>query len=784
MKLLKSLFFIAILLPCYISAATATWTDTIGDDNWNTNGNWDTGIAPNSAGDVAIFPTAGAPTVNINSDVIVSQLHFTSTANYSINNPATLTLQEGRIIIDPGSGSHTIAADVHLIPGALSIFNNSTNPFTISGDLSGNNSMSIQTGTTVLSGNNTTTAGTTIQPGATLQLDSPSSSPSQTLTVNGTFVLNTGGQANIDGLTGSGTINLNANNLQIANGNFSGPIVGAGGVIKRFNGTLTLSEASTYTGLTEIQEGTLNVTGSLTSDVQVDPGTTLTGTGSVGAVTNSGTVSPGDTSLGTLTVNGNYTQASTANLNIQLGNAGSTDLLQVNGTATLNNGNLNVTPLPGIYPAGTVYRFMNYTNNIGTLNLIEDSSLNFTASYFGSFAVLVNAFQGAILPVPLRLLSGNARQVGEYLFCRNYLPPNPDLLRVMAALVQVPADEFAKDLVKLCPAQFGALPLTNLQNNRLIADTIVENTEKFYWCDPCDPSSKAQEDCETNRKKTSVWIAPVGNYYNQNGIQSQIGFDSYAVGVSAGASHLFFNSFHVGGGVGYTYSKIDWDKDRGDGHINSVYLGPSLGWSVKKGFVNLLVLGSYNFYDIDRNIRFPGVNRTATNKHHSYDVLARIEGGYKFYIYTGGDLDHFYILPEARLSYLNIFEERYTESGADSINLTVDSKYSAFLQPNLLVKFLKHHHMGSWCITPAFQVGWISNIQLSSGNYKSRFYKQQTCQPHFVVKSYHRNTNQLSLGLDLNLRHIKDWIIDMGYKVDFLDNNYVMLAKIRLEKRF
>ena len=348
----------------------------------------------------------------------------------------------------------------------------------------------------------------------------------------------------------------------------------------------------------------------------------------------------------------------------------------------------------------------------------------------------------------------------------------------MGALVRLPADQFAKDLVKLSPAQFGALPLTNLHSNRIIADVIVENTEKFDWCDPCD----SQKECEVN--ETSVWIAPVGYYYDQDGIQSQIGFDAYAVGVGVGASHLFFNSFHVGGGAGYTYSKIDWDKDRGDGHVNSVYLGPSLGWSQKNAFLNLLGMGSYNYYDIDRKIKFTGVNRTATNNHHSYDVLARLDGGYKFRINIKGNLDHIYILPEARVSYLNIFEERYTESGAGSINLTVDSKYSAFLQPNILVKFLRDFHTRTLCVTPAFQVGWISNIALSSGNYKSRFYKQETCQPHFVVKSFTRNTNQLSLGLDVNIRHVSDWIIDVGYRVDFLDDSYVMDGKIKVEKRF
>jgi hypothetical protein len=52
------------------------------------------------------------------------------------------------------------------------------------------------------------------------------------------------------------------------------------------------------------------------------------------------------------------------------------------------------------------------------------------------------------------------------------------------------------------------------------------------------------------------------------------------------------------------------------------------------------------------------------------------------------------------------------------------------------------------------------------------------------VKSFTRNTNQLSLGLDVNIRHVSDWIIDVGYRVDFLDDSYVMDGKIKVEKRF
>ncbi|QVL58202.1 MAG: autotransporter domain-containing protein [Simkaniaceae bacterium] len=787
--------FLASLLFLTHSLSANTWNGSV-DDSWNNASNWDSGVVPNGISSTAEFTAVGAPTVNIDTEsVTVGKVTFNSAAGYTISGPETLTMDNGsaqaRIIIS--DGSHTIAANL-VATNSFTMDTSFANPLTFNGTISGA-TVTYNSGLFYLNNANTN-SNTRIGIDATVQANDHQALKGHPI-VYGNLVYSPGLPFSVSlvGLSVTGTVDINDNTLSLHDGNITGSIINTtpgGNLIKIAGHVLHLAGTNTYSGTTTINDGVINVPGSIISNTQVNPGAFLTGTGTVAAVANFGTVSPGEaigdtpnTTIGTLTVNGTYNQDSTGNLLIQVSDDGSSDRLNVIGigNATLD-GTLTLEPEPGIYPAGSRFTFMNYATRLGALTLIDDSGLAFSTHYFGTFALLINDLAGAILPVPKRLLSGNSREVADYLFCRGFIPSNYDLLKVMGALVRVPADQFAKDLVKLSPAQFGALPLMNLHSNRIIADVIVENTEKFDWCDPCVSQNNSQEDCQANRNDTSVWVAPVGYYYDQDGIQGQVGFDSYAVGVGAGASHLFFNSFHVGGGAGYTYSKIDWDKDRGDGHINSVYLGPSLGWSPKNGFLNLLVMGSYNYYDIDRKIKFPGVNRTATNKHHSYDVLARLDGGYRFRINIKGNLDHIYILPEARVSYLNIFEQRYTESGADSINLTVDSKYSALLQPNLLIKFLRDFHTNTWCIMPAFQVGWISNIWLSSGNYKSRFYKQETCQPHFVVKSFTRNTNQLSLGLDINFRHDSDWIIDVGCRVDFLDDNYVVDGKVKVEKRF
>ena len=111
----------------------------------------------------------------------------------------------------------------------------------------------------------------------------------------------------------------------------SAEIMGDGSLVKAGSYQQILSGTLTYTGPTTVQGGTLIINGTSTSSTTVNSGATLGGTGAItGTVINSGTVSPGN-SIGTLTINGNYTQNPGATLALEVGAAGSGDLLQING---------------------------------------------------------------------------------------------------------------------------------------------------------------------------------------------------------------------------------------------------------------------------------------------------------------------------------------------------------------------------------------------------------------------------------------------------------------------
>jgi fibronectin-binding autotransporter adhesin len=285
---------------------------------------------------------------------------FTGTA--TINSGGTLA-------IGTGATSGSLAANV-TNNGTL-VFNRS-DASSYGGAVSGSGVVTQNgAGALTLSGNNSHSGGTNLSNG-TLNINSTTALGATA----SAFTIAAG--VTIDNTT-SASITLANNNPQTWNGNFTftgtqGLVMGTGavtlgatptitvsantlteggvisgssyGIVKAGGGTLTLSGQNTYGGGTTVSTGTLFVTNSAgsatgTGGVTVNGGT-LGGTGIISgtvAINSTATLSPGTTGTGTLTIGNNLTFASGSTLAITLNGAtagsGYDQVNQTGGTVSL-----------------------------------------------------------------------------------------------------------------------------------------------------------------------------------------------------------------------------------------------------------------------------------------------------------------------------------------------------------------------------------------------------------------------------------------------------------------
>ena len=273
----------ALHAPTLLAQQTYTWTGATSKD-WNTASNWNpNGVPGTNSEDVADFNTAACTGVTISQTVALGAISF-------------------------GYGpvcSFQVNADFDLKHGILNLSTTTSNTFTIGAgvtawfaqDGDAANSTIVNNGALEFSG--TSSAGTaqiTNNAGSTIVLTQSANAANAVIynagIIDDSYLTAT---SSVGGIAGSGasTIYLGSQTLQIGNLDYEdsidGPIAdggfngGSGGALTKVgSGFLQLTGNNTYTGKTTVEQGLLEVDGSLAGgDVVVQTGAVLAGTGSL-----------------------------------------------------------------------------------------------------------------------------------------------------------------------------------------------------------------------------------------------------------------------------------------------------------------------------------------------------------------------------------------------------------------------------------------------------------------------------------------------------------------------
>jgi autotransporter-associated beta strand protein len=366
---------------------------------WSANENWSSGEsdqhAPYGDASAELFFAGSLPFQTIHDftgPTTMQSITFSQTGEYSLS-------------AGPGASIITLTGDIrsHLGgTGTISLplnFSGVQHQFNLEGDgaieLSGNLSgdglfNKVGPGTLVMSGDHSSFQGLILVKEGTLQLGSD-----QGLGDDEMIGLEQG--AVLDLNNHDATLNLTDphGDIRLGNGDltlnrhiihFFGDISGTGGLILTGNTRVTLTGTQTYTGLTTLRSGKLEMDGSGSSPISIFAGAGLYGRGTTGALAVQGLVSPGDVPGETIYqdgvlqsdgdvafLSGSSFAADISGLNP--GGAGGYDQLNVNGRVDLSGNPKLYTSLGFASHPGDTFTILTSTGGItGTFAGLPDGA--------------------------------------------------------------------------------------------------------------------------------------------------------------------------------------------------------------------------------------------------------------------------------------------------------------------------------------------------------------------------------------------------------------------------
>ncbi len=600
----------------------------------------------------------------------------------------------------------------------------------------------------------------------------------------GTGGTSTGGVAN--GAAGSGLgqdiyLGAGAQVTFLINGtlNIPNPIEGEVGLegsqlTKSGPGILKLNGSSVngYNGAantgTTVAAGTLNLNGSVLSDVLVMAGATLSGNatlnsntlGATGSLTNNGNVSPGN-SIGLMIVSGNYQQAANATLSIEINPSGATDLLRVLNAASLN-GTLQVLPDPGIYTAGTTYTILtakSVTGTFSTVNAAFPSQPGLGVQVLYSFAdvrlrITQNPFTPMIGGQPPPLATIVMANVLAMAHCMDIMVVNAQgdlstMMNSLNSLSNIPAIIIAMNQMQ--PSMFTALAMVQESDGLRVRSAFTHRLQELYTS-PCSVKWSETE-------RFNLWVEPFGDFSDEGIRNHQPGFDTRGGGVVIGSDFRPVKDFYIGLGTAYTFSDVDWRSSFGDGDINSYYGGLYTTWRPEEYYfyIDASFIGAFNSYEGTRNIKFASINRKAKNHHQGYELAGQLGVGALL------DVSGCLFQPFARGEYIFVHEGDYNERGAQSFDLHINRKNSDLWRGEIGLNLSGCIPLQPVKLIPTGHISWVHETRHKGKHLTAHFRELPSC--HFTVTGMNPHRNLAAMGVGLTTL-LADDTISIGVLYD------------------
>ncbi|KXO73005.1 hypothetical protein AYJ56_17625 [Brucella anthropi] len=626
------------------------------------------------------------------------------------------------------------------------VFNHTANDYVFAPTISGNGTVNTVSGRTSLTGTNTYTGGTTLY-GGILQVSSDTSLGD----VSGFLTFAGGRLATTESFDSSRAVIVDTTgSFDVKSGTalrLSGEITGAGDLAKQGKGTLFLNgDNSSFSGSTTVEEGRLVIgdsghnSATLGGGIVVRSGAALGGHGTTGNATilSDGVLSPGN-SIGTLTIDGNLTLAAGSALEIEIASNGTSDRVDVTGTATVSGSNVSVTTIDpeASYQNGQLYHILTADGGISGefAGVVSNSAFLDMSLAYGDTAADLKICLKTGCPKPVdpetpsspALFTTVAQTRNQYATAGGLdtLAQTGSSLTLYNSLLMLSANEARTAFDSLSGEAYASAKGILINDSQFIRNAALARLQQAFGGAPAMPINAlsyagSQKNVSASASAIDAMapasIAPVQDLYaawgyaygawtrqdsngNAGAVKSSVG------GFLTGIDGTVLDTWRLGLLAGYSRSSFDVNDRASSGSSDNYTLGAYAGteWTLDNGHALAFRSGlAYTWHDIDmnRSVAFPGFADNLTSDYNAGSFQAFSELGYK--IHSGKALFE----PYAGLTYLRLKTDGLDEEGQTAAALSVQSGTTDTSFSTLGVRASTEFSLGTILTTARTDLGW------------------------------------------------------------------------------
>ncbi|OTA19931.1 autotransporter [Xenorhabdus beddingii] len=480
----------------------------------------------------------------------------------------------------------------------------------------------------------------------------------------------------IGGLVEKGTsVERRCDSIECAYDSWSNDISGHGGLTKIGNGILDLAgKNSTYKGPTWVEQGRLQVTGSIDSDVTVHDGAILGGSGTVGSImANTGaSIAPGDlSSKGTLSVDRDVTFQNGSRYLVEVtpNSKGHSDRIVSNGLATLKGGEVqvmlenssNLLSKPEVSSLlGQQYNILQAKRGINGqfTSVVPNYLFVGTELSYPSDRVMLDIKRNST-PFASLGMTANERAVANAADELDLGHPVYESI-----LMSDTADQARQAFQQLSSGQIHAdIAAAQINNSRYLRDTLNTRLRQ------AEGGTSGQD---IKADENGVWAQTMGNWQRASDNSEVNGYRVSNYGVLLGADKELANDWRFGVATGYTRSSLKGGHStsaRSDNFHLALYGSKQIdALALRAGAAY-----SWHRFDTERSVAFSSQFDNLKAKYGAQTGQLFTEAAY------GINTSWLNLEPFANLSYVNFHNEGISEhGGAAALSGNKQSKNTTF----------------------------------------------------------------------------------------------------------